>query len=652
MFPAGGKRFISLNFFLLLFILAHSVFAGGDEWRAVSPEELAMKTPKVEADADAEAIFWEVRVDDSSAEDLSLKHYVRVKIFTERGREKYSKIDIPFFKGMKIKEVAARVIKTDGTIIELNKADVFEREIAKADGVKIKAKSFAVPNIEPGVILEYRYREAIDDASAGNMDLRFQRDIPIQESAYYIKPYDGNLSLGYMPFNMGDTKFVKDKKGYYVAKMENVPALKEEPRMPPDDEVRSWALLYYSSFRNNWSFISGIFGKSFKDAAKPNGEVKSKAQEIVGGAQTDDEKLSKLFQFAKTQIKNVVFDPNMTDEARVEIIKKNKTAGDVLKNKQGSPRDVDTLFASMAMALGYDARAVLSGDRSEMFFKPQNQSLRFVHPCCVAVKVNNNWKFYNPGAYFMPEGMLVWNEEETSAMVAGDKDFYWVDTPISGTQKSLAKRTGKFILSEDGTLEGTVRMEYTGHLGYSYKMQNYNASPNKREENLKDEIKRRMSTAEISDIVIENANDPEKPFVYQFKVRVPNYAQRTGKRLFVQPGFFEYGEEPMFSGATRKYDIFFHYPWSEKDNIEISLPKGFALDSADAPAPLSDPQKIGSLEIKMGTDKDQTFLKYTRDFYFGSGGFTLFPVKTYTPLKGMFDTFHKADTHTITLRQK
>ena len=35
---------------------AHPV--GDDDWRAVTPEELAMKTPKVEPDADAEAIFW------------------------------------------------------------------------------------------------------------------------------------------------------------------------------------------------------------------------------------------------------------------------------------------------------------------------------------------------------------------------------------------------------------------------------------------------------------------------------------------------------------------------------------------------------------------------------------------------------------------
>jgi hypothetical protein len=133
---------------------------------------------------------------------------------------------------------------------------------------------------------------------------------------------------------------------------------------------------------------------------------------------------------------------------------------------------------------------------------------------------------------------------------------------------------------------------------------------------------------------------------------VPNYAQKTGKRIFLQPGFFEYGENPVFSTATRKYDIFFHYPWSEVDTIEIELPKGFALDSADAPAMLADPSKIGLLDIYMGVVKESNTLIYKRKFHFGGGGKTLFPVGTYQPLKNLFDGFHKADSHTVTLKQK
>src|ERR1043166_3267036 len=122
--------------FVSLMIGASAHPLGDIEWRPVTPEELAMKTPKVEPDADAEAIFWEVRIDDSS-DDLSMRHYVRVKIFNDRGRDKYSKLDIPFTRKKKIKDIAARVIKPDGSPVEITKQDGVEKEIIKAGGVKL-----------------------------------------------------------------------------------------------------------------------------------------------------------------------------------------------------------------------------------------------------------------------------------------------------------------------------------------------------------------------------------------------------------------------------------------------------------------------------------------------------------------------------------
>ena len=45
----------------LILVFSQSGFAG-DEWLPVTPEELSMKQGKVESDADAEAIFWVVRL--------------------------------------------------------------------------------------------------------------------------------------------------------------------------------------------------------------------------------------------------------------------------------------------------------------------------------------------------------------------------------------------------------------------------------------------------------------------------------------------------------------------------------------------------------------------------------------------------------------
>jgi hypothetical protein len=110
---APTRRSLFFVLFFSIILCCYSLArAGGDEWREVTQAEMQMKAPKVEADADAEAIFWEVRIDDSSEDDLSRKHYIRVKIFTERGREKFSKVDIPFIRGTKIKDLMARIIKT------------------------------------------------------------------------------------------------------------------------------------------------------------------------------------------------------------------------------------------------------------------------------------------------------------------------------------------------------------------------------------------------------------------------------------------------------------------------------------------------------------------------------------------------------------
>src|ERR1051325_2316520 len=166
--------------------------SAGDDWRPVDPAHLAMKTPVVEKDADAEAIFWEVRVQDEAEGGdprTVLSHYIRIKIFTVRGRENHSKVDlIPVTRNTKFKDIAARTIKPDGTIIELQKDAIFEREIVKTSGLKLKAKSFAMPGVEVGAIIEYRWCEIRDDHLTLYERLHFQRDIPVQLVKYYIKP--------------------------------------------------------------------------------------------------------------------------------------------------------------------------------------------------------------------------------------------------------------------------------------------------------------------------------------------------------------------------------------------------------------------------------------------------------------------------------
>jgi hypothetical protein len=659
----------------LVCLSAESAEAQTAEWRPVSPAELEMKTPQVEPDADAEAIFWEVRLDDKKSNKLSYNHYVRVKIFTERGREKFSKFDIPFYKGRKVEDVAARVIKPDGTTIDVRPADIFEREIIKAGKIKIRAKSFAVAGIEPGVIVEYRYVEVVKNDSLNNERLIFQRDIPMQRATYYVRPYQGTI-LSFDFRNMQAVRFVESSDGFFVGTAANVPALKEEAYMPPEDEVRRWARLYYNGYNSfSWNTLSYQVTQTFNKIIKPTKELNQKAAELTAGATTDEEKLRRIYDFTQRRIKNVNFDSSYTEEQLESI--KIKDADDVLKRGVANSVFVNWLFGALAKAAGFEVNVVLAADRSEHFFNPNdNISPGYLHPAGIAVRMKDQekpqqikpvtggahassgrstagqtWKFFDPGTLYLPFGRMVWNEEDVYALLVGESSSQWRKIPLSGVGLSPARRAGKFKLAEDGTLEGSVSLEYEGHQAISRRRAEFKDSPAKREENLKEEIKKRISAAEISDVTIENFDNPALPLTYNFKIRVPNYAQKTGKRLFFQPGFFEYGTTPVFSSATRTHSVYFQYPWSEQDNLEFELPKDFSLDNAEAPADVADSQQIGSLKINIGIDKVNGKIIYKRSFYFGNSGLLLFPVSKYEPLKSLFDSFHKADTHTITLKQ-
>lgn len=655
MIPQTFRR--SILILLLLVLVASTsadwsrVKAGGEEWRPVDAADIALKAAVVEPNADAEAIFWDIRIDDGGYSDLVLNHYVRIKIFTERGRDLHSKVDLPYLEGIKIKDVAARTIKPDGSIVELTKEEIIEKTVVKVSGLKLRTKTFAFPGIGPGAIIEYKWKEVRSNTSAQNMRLQFQRDIPIQTVTYRIKPARKS-SFDVRPFNMKQFNFEKEKDGFEITTVKNMPAFREEPMMPPEDSVKSWAMVRYSGLFD--TFVGyplqavNIF-MGFQPFMKVDNDIKKKSAELIAGAATPDEKLQRIFEFCRDNIKNTDDKSAGFTEEQLEKLKDNKKPSDTLKRGVGSGGDINLLFAALVNATGHEARVALLPDRGRRFFERNVYVPGALRPSAIVVRLGETWKFFDLSQKYVTPPMMRWQEEGVDGILA-DSTTEWFKTPMSTHDKSKEKRVATLRLDENGTLEGDVTIEYTGHLAVERKLNNDDDSPVQREENLKEAVKGRLSSAELSNIVIENATDPIKPFIYKYHVRVPDYAQRTGKRLFFQPGYFHKGVDALFSAGTRRYPVYFHFPWSEEDKVTISLPKGYTLDNADRPTPI----KAGEIcmhQIDMGVTKDHTQLIYNRTFFFGGDEMILFPVDTYAQVKRLFDEIHKADNHMITLKQ-
>src|SRR5262245_37953292 len=187
------------------------------DWPLVDPAELALKQPAIDRTADAEALLWDVRVSDERdgpSFKTVFEHYLRIKVFNDRGRDKQSKVDLTYTNFARVRAVEARTIAPDGSIVELQGKDVFDRTVVESSGVKLKAKSFVLSSVVPGSIVEYRWQEIHDDSLSQYLPLPFQRDIPIHLVRYNVKPfplYAAGYQMRTQPFNINNLEIFQEK---------------------------------------------------------------------------------------------------------------------------------------------------------------------------------------------------------------------------------------------------------------------------------------------------------------------------------------------------------------------------------------------------------------------------------------------------------
>jgi hypothetical protein len=227
MFPFARWSCVALLF------AAAAAPASAADWKAIDPAHLALKQPKLDPKADAEALLWEVKVSDEldpRGEPATIyEHFLRAKIFTDRGREAFATVDIPYVSGIEVREVAARTVRADGSIVEVKKSDIYQRTTVKSNDLKVKVVSFALPALERGAIVEYTWREYHRESLAANLRLRFSRDIPVHEVRYYLRPLSvPGYGMVAFPFNGAFNPPVKQKDGFTIMSLSNVPAHVDE----------------------------------------------------------------------------------------------------------------------------------------------------------------------------------------------------------------------------------------------------------------------------------------------------------------------------------------------------------------------------------------------------------------------------------------
>jgi Domain of Unknown Function with PDB structure (DUF3857) len=539
----------------------------------------------------AAAIYLYRQVDRNDA-DATESIYSRIKILTDEGR-KYANVEIPYLKGAtSIRGLQARVIRPDGSIVEFD-GTVYEKPILKARGVKMMSKSFTLPSVEVGSIIDYRYRRSMPVGWAFNSRWLLSDDLFTRRAVFSLRGADGLLLRWSWPLGLPpDTKPPAKERGLIRLETHDVPAFVSEEYMPPEDLMKFRVEFVYEGDESNQR-EEGAYWKAFGKRSNNNVQRFSKSgraleQEVARLVQPGDSseaKARKLYARAQ-QIRNLSFERQATEqETEREKLGDNHDAEDVLQHGYAHADDITWFLYSLLRAAKLDASLVLVSTRDDNFFDMHLMNARELNTCVVLVNLGDSEVYLDPGTPFMPFAYLPWSETGVKGLRLGADGGQWVATTIPGAIESRVERKVALKLSSSGTLEGKVTVTYSGLEASWRRVSERNEDATDRRKFLEQDLENGVITG--IDVKLTNAPDwtgSETPLVAEFELRVPGWAAAAGNRSLMPVGLFGGSEKHMFEHSARVHPLYFTFPYQHTDEVVIELPPGWQVASVPKPS--------------------------------------------------------------------
>lgn len=636
---------------LCVFVLITAVQPAhaGIGFQPVSPDELKMTSDPNASGAPAIILYRQVDRDDNGSTSHQ-DDYFRIKILTEEGR-KYADIEIPFFKDSEnIVNIHARSIRPDGTITNFE-GKAFDKTIAKAKGLKYEAKTFTLPDIQVGSIIEYYYTHDLTEHVIFDSHWIISQELFTRSAKFSLKPYS-RFSCRWVWQGLLGTNQPKSGADQVVRlDVENVPAFQTEDFMPPENELKARVDFIYSE-----DLYEPDVDKYWKKVGKKlNGEMESfigkrKAMEeavasIISSSDSQEQKARKIYARVQ-QIRNTSYEVHKTEQEQKRSKEKDvSNVEDIWKRGYGDGFHLTWLYLALTRAAGLESYGVWASDRSNYFFDKRTVDRRKLDANVVLVKVDGKDVFCDPGAAFAPYGMLPWSETSVHGLRLDKDGGTWIETSLPASADSSIMRTAKLKFDEStGGLDGKLSVSFTGLEGMRRRVEERNQDDAERKKFLEDEVREYIPAA----IELELTNKPDwassdAPLVAEYTLKVPGWASAAGRRALMPVGLFSAPEKHIFDHANRVHPIYFEYPFQKVDDVTVDLPLGW-LVSSTPPAQKQEGHVVGyTLDI----NHDAGALHWKRTL---NVDLILLDPKYYGALRSFFEVVRTSDDGQIILQ--
>jgi hypothetical protein len=321
-----------------------------------------------------------------------------------------------------------------------------------------------------------------------------------------------------------------------------------------------------------------------------------------------------------------------------------KTVDDVAERKRGDSNELTMLFVSMARAAGLKAYLMAATSRQEEMFNQYLTQWNQMDTSVAIVNVGGKDEFFDPGTRYCSYGQLRWDHTGVGGVRQTDAGTAFATTPEGAYTNSKTVRVAQLTMDENGEVEGTVKVGYTGDPALAWRQRALTQD----EDEVKKEIEEGMRDMLPGGLTVTldkalDLDDPTKQLVTSFQVHGP-LATTTSKRLFVPMEIFEAQERPLFAEAKRETPIYFHYGYQDVDQVSLTYPASMEVESA----PKLEEVKMRDLALaREGSSVKGNTITMVRTFAMGP---IIFKVEEYDELRSFYAKVNHKDQEQAILK--
>jgi hypothetical protein len=629
-------------FVAFFFAFAWIVPAHADGWLPVSPEELRMTSEPKAPGAPAIYLYRQVDRDDNVPRE---RDYARIKILTEEGR-KFADVEIPFLKGQeKVRDIQARTIHSDGSIVDFG-GQVYEKTIVKAKGVKYLAKTFTMPDVQVGSIIEYKFQED-SDVFASRWIL--SADLFTKQAKFSLTPFTRYAVRMNWPAGLpAGTHPPNNEAGIIRLEAQDVAAFEVEDYMPPEYELKSRVDFIYltnptpeTDAVKFWKSVGKFWYQEFTVFTDKHKAMDEAVSQIVQPSDAQEVKLRKIY--ARTQqIRNFSFERQKSDqEWKRENLKDIHNVEDVWKRGYGNYLQINWLFAALVRAAGMQADPVDLSSRNVYFFNPKLMNTRELNSNVVRVKLEGKDLYLDPGTAFTPFGLLTWSLTHVQGLLLDKDGGSWINTALPTPSESRVERRANLHLTDSGALEGKASVTFTGLEALWRRIEERNEDEAERKRFLEDEFKQSIPTTSEAELTNKPAwNSSDLSLTAEYDVKIPNWASAAGHRTLLSVGIFGGQEKHTFEHAERIHPVYFSFPHENDDEVTIEMPPGWQVGAV----PKAQNVDLKSAVYNLTVESGKGVLRVKRQLTINLETVDL---KNYPVLQGFFEKIRTADEQQI-----